>query len=148
MATSPIGSIGSIGSAGAIGSMDSNVDKSMSSLGLDMQSLLQIILTQLTYQDPLKPVDNFEFVSQLAQFTSLEQSRQMTDKLDSMLSLQSTSQTVGLLGRNVDVQTDTSLVTGVVKSISLQGSQPQLTIETDDGQFVTSATLSQIAAVR
>jgi flagellar basal-body rod modification protein FlgD len=117
-------------------------------MGLDMQSLLQIILTQLTYQDPLKPVDNFEFVSQLAQFTSLEQSRQMTDKLDSLVSGQAATQTFGLLGRNVDVQTDTAMVSGVVKSVSLQGGQPQLTVETQDGQFLTNATLSQIAAVR
>ena len=36
-----------------------------SAFGLSFESLLKIILTQLTYQDPLKPVDNFEFVSQL-----------------------------------------------------------------------------------
>lgn len=142
MATSSIDSIGSVGSAMGLNNADTK------SLGLDLQSLLQIILTQLTYQDPLKPVDNFEFVSQLAQFTSLEQSRQTTDKLDSLLALQSSSQTFGLLGRNVDVQTDTALVSGIVKSVSLQGSQPQLTIETSDGQFVTNATLSQIAGVR
>ena len=34
-------------------------------LGLDFQSLLQIILTQLTAQNPLQPLDNFQFVSQL-----------------------------------------------------------------------------------
>ncbi|WP_087628408.1 flagellar hook assembly protein FlgD [Caballeronia telluris] len=139
MAISPIGS-----TANAGGSTDTNLN----SLGLDMQSLLQIILTQLTYQDPLKPVDNFEFVSQLAQFTSLEQSRQTTDKLDSLLSLQSAGQTFGLLGRNVDVKTDASLVSGVVKGVSLQGSQPQLTIESADGQFLTNATLAQIVTVR
>jgi flagellar basal-body rod modification protein FlgD len=139
MAISPIGSTGNVGR---------NVDNNINSLGLDMQSLLQIILTQLTYQDPLKPVDNFEFVSQLAQFTSLEQSRQTTDKLDSLLSLQSADQTVGLLGRNVDVQTDTALVSGVVKAVSLQGSTPQLTIESAGGQFLTNASLSQIVTVR
>ncbi|KWB76992.1 flagellar hook assembly protein FlgD [Burkholderia ubonensis] len=118
------------------------------SLGLNMQSLLQIILTQLTYQDPLKPVDNFEFVSQLAQFTSLEQTRQMTDKLNSLLSAQSATRTLGLLGRNVDVQTDTALMSGVVKSVSFKGDQPQLTIETAGGQFLTNATIAQIVSVR
>ncbi|KGB98613.1 flagellar hook assembly protein FlgD [Burkholderia cepacia] len=118
------------------------------SLGLDMQSLLQIILTQLTYQDPLKPVDNFEFVSQLAQFTSLEQTRQMTDKIDSLLSVQSATQTLGLLGHNVDVKTDTAVLAGVVKSISFQGDQPQLVIETESGQFLTNANISQIVGVR
>jgi flagellar basal-body rod modification protein FlgD len=129
-------------------SSTSGLNKRIDSLGLDMQSLLQIILTQLTYQDPLKPVDNFEFVSQLAQFTSLEQSRQMTDKIDNLLSVQSATQTLGLLGRNVDVQTDTALLTGVVKSVSFKDAQPQLTIETDSGGFLTNATISQIVSVR
>ncbi|MGF6647320.1 flagellar hook assembly protein FlgD [Paraburkholderia sp. GAS82] len=129
-------------------SSTSDVNNRIDSMGLDMQSLLQIILTQLTYQDPLKPVDNFEFVSQLAQFTSLEQTRQMTDKIDNLLSVQSATQTLGLLGRNVDVQTDTALLSGVVKSVSFKDLQPQLTVETDSGQFLTNATISQIVSVR
>ncbi|CAD6549102.1 flagellar hook assembly protein FlgD [Paraburkholderia metrosideri] len=129
-------------------SSTSDVNNRIDSLGLDMQSLLQIILTQLTYQDPLKPVDNFEFVSQLAQFTSLEQSRQMTDKIDNLLSVQSATQTLGLLGRNVDVQTDAALLSGVVKSVSFKDSQPQLTVETTSGEFLTNASISQIVSVR
>ena len=117
-------------------------------MGLDMQSLLQIILTQLTYQDPLKPVDNFEFVSQLAQFTAVEQTRQLTEKIDSLLSVQSATQTLGLLGHTVDVKTNTALVSGVVKSISFKDDQPQLVIETESGQFLTNATVSQIVQVR
>ncbi len=135
MATNPIAPVGNTPNGG------------IDSLGLDMQSLLQIILTQLTYQDPLKPVDNFEFVSQLAQFTTLEQTRQTNDKLDSLLSVQSATQTLGLLGRTVDVQTDTSVVTGIVKSISFKDSQPQLAIESTDGTFLTNATIAQITGV-
>ncbi|GLQ92646.1 flagellar hook assembly protein FlgD [Dyella acidisoli] len=135
MATNPI-SAASAANAGA------------GALGLDMQSLLQIILTQLTYQDPLKPVDNFEFVSQLAQFTTLEQTRQLTDKIDSLLQVQSATQTLGLLGRTVDVTTNTSAVSGVVKSISFEGDQPELVIATPNGDFLTNATVSQIKQVR
>lgn len=129
-----------IGGAG----LDSRVD----TLGLNLQSLLQIILTQLTHQDPLKPVDNFEFVSQLAQFTQLEQSRQMTDRLDQMLSIQSTTQTLGLLGREVDAKVQGGTVSGVVKSISFEGAQPQLVLQTASGTFLTNATADQIVQVR
>lgn len=129
-------------------SSTSGVDQRIDSLGLDMQSLLQIILTQLTYQDPLKPVDNFEFVSQLAQFTSLEQTRQMTDKIDNLLSVQSATQTIGLLGRTVDVQTDTALLSGVVKSVSFKEGTPNLVIETASGEFLTNANISQVVQVR
>ncbi|ALN59984.1 MULTISPECIES: flagellar hook capping FlgD N-terminal domain-containing protein [Lysobacter] len=138
MAISPISGGG--GSAGTSQRIDS--------LGLDMQSLLQIILTQLTYQDPLKPVDNFEFVSQLAQFTSLEQSRQLTDKMDQLLGVQSATQTLGLLGRSVDVQQGEALVSGVVKNVSFKNGAPELTITTAGGEFLANASLSQIVQVR
>ena len=62
-----------------------------SAFGLDFQSLLKIILTQLTYQDPLKPVDNFQFVSQLAQFSQLQQSQTLNDQITALLTTQSTN---------------------------------------------------------
>ncbi|UXU87577.1 flagellar hook capping FlgD N-terminal domain-containing protein [Burkholderia sp. S-53] len=116
--------------------------------GLDLQSLLRIIVTQLTYQDPLKPVDNYEFVSQLAQFTSLEQSRQIASTIDNLLSVQSATQTLGLLGRKVDVRGDTGTISGIVKGLSFKDGESKLTIESEAGQFLTDATVSQILTVR
>src|SRR5882672_10961734 len=81
----------------------SQVNAGVDSLGLNLQSLLLIILKQLTFQDPLKPVDNFQFMSQLAQFTELEQTRQLGDKIDNLLLVQASSQAIGLLGRSVTV---------------------------------------------
>lgn len=120
----------------------------LSAGGLDTESLMKIILTQLTYQDPLKPVDNFEFVSQLAQFMSLEQSRETGSKLDNLLGVQAATQSMGLLGRTVDVQTDTTLVSGTVKSISFKDGQPELTITSSTGEVLTHATVSQVVQVR
>ena len=69
--------------------------------GLNFESLLKIILTQLTYQDPLKPMDNFQFVSQLAQFSQIQQGQVMTDKLGALVTSQTTFQATSLLGRQV-----------------------------------------------
>ncbi len=112
-----------------------------------MQSLLKIILTQLTYQDPLKPVDNFEFISQLAQFTSLEQSRQLTEKMDGVLSMQAASQTIGLLGKDVSVESQGTKVTGKVASVSFAGTQPVISVQTADGQYLNDVYLSQVTQV-
>src|SRR4051794_23437119 len=70
---------------------------STSAFGLDFQSLLRIILTQLTYQDPLKPMDNFQFVSQLAQFSQLQQGQSLNDQIASLIASQAATQATSLL---------------------------------------------------
>src|SRR6187402_655496 len=98
----------------AIAPVSSASTSAKSALGLDFQSLLKIIMTQLTYQDPLKPMDNFQFVSQLAQFSQLQQSQTLNDQITSLLSAQATSQATGLLGRTVDFTNQSQDLTGVV----------------------------------
>ena len=56
-------------------------------------AFLQLLTTQLSHQDPMKPQADTEFIAQLAQFSSLEQLQQMRGTLDSiaaMLALPST----------------------------------------------------------
>ena len=55
---------------------------------LDKQAFLNLLVTQLKYQDPLNPMENTEFVAQLAQFSSLEQLVNVNDNLqaDAVLS--------------------------------------------------------------
>jgi flagellar basal-body rod modification protein FlgD len=119
--------------------------------GLDFQSLLQIILTQLTYQDPLKPVDNTEFVSQLAQFSQLQQTQTLNDQITSLLASQSASQATGLIGRTVDLtgnaggDTPTS---GQVTAVSFSTGQPQLTIKTAAGEVLSGLSLADVTQVR
>ncbi|MCO4855927.1 flagellar hook capping protein [Herbaspirillum sp. WGmk3] len=116
---------------------------------LNMQDFLKILLTQLNYQDPMKPVDNQQFMAQLAQFTSLEQTQKLNTKIDQLISTQAALQSVGLIGRMVDI-TDTSgsTVTGTVKALSLSGDSPQLTVLSSSGETLTGISLAQIAAVR
>ena len=80
--------------------------------GLSFESLLKIVLTQLTYQDPLKPMDNFEFVSQLAQFSQIQQTQDMSQALQTLVAAQSTSQAAGLLGKTVDVPARGAVLSG------------------------------------
>ncbi len=61
-----------------------------SELGKD--AFLQLLITQLQNQDPTNPMDDREFISQMAQFSSLEQMQNMTKAMESMLASQQQTQ--------------------------------------------------------
>jgi flagellar basal-body rod modification protein FlgD len=117
-----------------------------SSLGL--QDFMKILLTQLTTQDPLKPMDNKDFMAQIAQFTTLEQTQQLNDKTATLITNQAALQSVGLIGRTVDFTTNSGSLTGVVAALSLAGNSPQLTIQTSTGSTVNNVSLSQLTSIR
>lgn len=54
----------------------------------DYDDFLTLLTTQLRNQDPLNPQDSTEFISQIAQFTGVEQQVSMNSKLDSLIALQ------------------------------------------------------------
>ncbi len=59
------------------------------------QSFLQLLVAQLQNQDPMDPQDGTQFVTQLAQFSSLEQEIQMRQDLDSINSVMTSASTAG-----------------------------------------------------
>ena len=115
---------------------------------LNMQDFLKVLLTQLTYQDPLKPMDNQQFMAQVAQFTALGQTQQMNSNIETLVSNQASLQSVGLIGRTVDITTSSGTVTGTVSALSLSGNSPQLTVKAGSGGTLTNIDLSQVIAVR
>lgn len=118
------------------------------SASLNMQDFLKVLLTQLTYQDPLKPMDNEQFMAQIAQFTSLQQTQQMNANLQQLLTNQASLQSVGLIGRTVSLTTASGPVIGTVTSLSLAGSAPQLTVKTATGATFGNINLTQITSVQ
>lgn len=118
------------------------------SFGLGFESLLKIILTQLSYQDPLKPMDNFEFVSQLAQFSQIQIGQTGNDRLEELAAYQATLQATSLLGKTVDIPAGTSLLTGKVVSVAFADGVPKIAIKTSSGSTINNIAMSAITQVR
>jgi flagellar basal-body rod modification protein FlgD len=80
-------------------------------------AFLQLLIAQLKHQDPLKPIDSTEYVSQLAQLSNLEQAIKQNEKLDSVVERSSTTQALSLLGRTV-TSSDGSITGRVVAAVN------------------------------
>ncbi|MBN1410625.1 MAG: flagellar hook assembly protein FlgD [Spirochaetales bacterium] len=85
---------------------------------LDKDDFLKLLITQLSHQDPTKPMEDKEFIAQMAQFSSLEQMTNMNDGLKKVASLISQNQAVALLGKTVEIMDGDKLVTGKVDKVS------------------------------
>lgn len=74
---------------------------------LDREAFLKLLVAQLSHQDPLQPMEGTEFVTQLAQFTAVEQQLIQSSKLD-LISMQMTglanNEAAGLVGKQVTVR--------------------------------------------
>jgi flagellar basal-body rod modification protein FlgD len=86
--------------------------KKDNTLGKD--DFLKILITQLKNQDPMKPLEDKEFIAQMAQFTSLEQLTNMASEMK--LLRQSLGMDSGLIGKQVSWEGQDSFGTKLVKS--------------------------------
>ncbi|MEN6476245.1 MAG: flagellar hook capping FlgD N-terminal domain-containing protein, partial [Syntrophaceae bacterium] len=77
---------------------------------LGKDSFMQLLVTQLQYQDPLNPMDNTEFTAQLAQFSQLEAMENMNVTLEAMAVIQSSLnniQALSFIGKTVNANGNT-----------------------------------------
>lgn len=113
---------------------------------LDKDAFLKLLVAQLKYQDPSKPVDSSQFMAQTAQFTQVEKLDQMAKDSTAALSLQQGLAASSLVGKRIswvdaDGKTQQGLATSATFGGSL-GAEPTVTVE---GQQVP---LSQVTTVR
>ena len=94
---------------------------------LGKEDFLKILLTQLSHQDPTAPMEDKEFIAQMAQFSSLEQMTNMAADFSKMARLLKVSEAAGALGKTVELTQDDGKVQGVVQAIT-RDETPQILV--------------------
>lgn len=96
---------------------------------LDKDAFLQLLVTQMQYQDPLEPMDNTEYMSQLAQFSEMEAMNNLNTSF-------SNSQALGLVGEYVilnvsDAAGNPKQIGGLVQYVTISNNQALLRVNDD-----------------
>jgi len=118
---------------------------------LRQQDFLKLLTVQLANQDPLNPTDNAEFLAQMAQFTSLQQTTDISETLDTLANsiIAQQQAPVNYLGKQVTLTSNTNqTITGVVSKVGLDGGIPYVTINGVEypAYSITSVTNAPVAA--
>ena len=95
------------------------------SLGRD--DFLKLLVTQLSYQDPTAPMEDKEFIAQMAQFSSLEQMTNMASDFSKLAEIITGSEANSAIGKSVEIMEGDNTVQGTVKAVT-RGGAPQILV--------------------
>ena len=96
---------------------------------LGRSDFLNLLVTQLQNQDPLDPVQNEDFVAQLAQFSTLEGIEKLTARFEDILTLQQLTEGAELVGKTVTFDQADAVGTGIVEQLTIEDGQIQVLVD-------------------
>ena len=95
---------------------------------LGKDDFLKLLMAQLTNQDPTSPMENTEFIAQMAQFSSLEQMTNMSQNFDKMAAMLNSNEAQSMLGRTVQIDLGADQSTSGVVEAATRGNNPQIQV--------------------
>lgn len=88
---------------------------------LDINQFLQLMIAELTNQDPLNPMDNTQLVQQMGTIREIAATDQLTGTLNTLQTGQSLTTASGLIGKRVTaLTTDNQNISGVVDRVTVE----------------------------
>ena len=111
---------------------------------MQMEDFLQLLTSQISNQDPLEPMKDTEFISQMANIASLEQMQQFTKGFESFASSQKDMVAQAYLGRIVTISDQGNEVEGLVDSVE-KSSDGSITIEVSGNSYDPKDITRQLA---
>lgn len=130
--------------------------KQTGSSALGKDDFLKILIAQLQNQDPTSPMEDKEFIAQMAQFTSLEQMSNMNNTLQALVDSQKQSQMMefsGFIGKEVtwhniidseEEEEEPTIEEGTGRVVSVQFKNGSVTLTLADGTVLEPANISEV----
>jgi flagellar basal-body rod modification protein FlgD len=113
--------------------------------GMGKDDFMQLLIAQLKNQDPMKPMEDKEFITQLAQFSSLEATEKLNTQLEDLLGSQSLVQAAALIGKQATAKLATGeTLTGTISEVRMLAGQPTVIL---NGREVDSSLITVLNAV-
>lgn len=94
---------------------------------LGKDDFLKLLLAQLANQDPTSPMENTEFIAQMAQFSSLEQMTNMSSEFSRLANMLHSNEAINIIGKQVDIEDGSLSLSGRVEGAVL-GNKPEVEI--------------------
>ncbi len=111
---------------------------------LGKDDFLKLFVAQLQHQDPMSPMENSEFMGQMASFSSLEQISNLAAANEKIAASLASTNAIGLIGRTVTyTDADDVVHTGKVDKVTTVDGKPSLTVAGVGG--IDPATITQVA---
>lgn len=114
--------------------------------GMGKDAFLQLLVNQLRNQDPLNPVNDKEFLAQMAQFSTLEQMQNLNQSFEKGLTGIIEAVDVGLYDNFKALSINNNLVMQQnFQAISLLGKEISVALETEEGEETIAGTVQRVA---
>jgi flagellar basal-body rod modification protein FlgD len=127
----------STGTTGTTGTTTTAAAAAQRSMPINQNQFLQMLMAELKNQNPMNPnsSDPMQFVTELAQFTSVEQQTYTAESTQTIAAGQSTASAIALIGHTVDYTDPTTkaTATGKVQAVEITANGPTLTINGTSG---------------
>lgn len=140
-------SINTQSTTGTTGTQTTAATSAQKSMPINQDQFLQMLMAELKNQNPMNPnsSDPMQFVTELAQFTSVEQQTYTAESTQTIASGQNNATAIALIGHNVNYTDPTtqSPATGVVQAVTFTSSGPTLTINGTSG--ISASAVNQVS---
>lgn len=110
--------------------------------GLGQDAFFELLITQLQNQDPLNPMEDRDFIAQMAEFSSLEKTEKIYTLLEDKLSSNQVIQNSNLIGKEITANVEGVQLEGVVDAV--KSSDDKVLAVLDSGSEIDISNITQV----